>query len=196
MIPTSGDVNMGSTTFGQSPMAAPFLSVALQMRTLQLPAAVAIAAPQRPPISAWLELEGRPSHQVKRFQMMAASSAASTVVIVTAEASTSPPLMVFATAVPTSAPIRFQNAAHMTAARGLRTLVETTVAIALAVSWKPLMYSNVRAASRTMRKRVMGGRAEPGPGRLAGLAQECLSTICTTTLPALRQRSTACSTIW
>ncbi len=36
-------------------------------------------APQSPPISAWLELEGRPSHHVTSPQMIAASSASSTV---------------------------------------------------------------------------------------------------------------------
>jgi hypothetical protein len=71
---------------------------------------------------------------VNKFQTIAASSAHSTVVIVTAVASTSPELIVFATAVPTSAPIRFQNAAQITATRGVSTLVETTVAMAFAVS--------------------------------------------------------------
>jgi len=53
---------------------------------------------------------------------------------VTAVDSTSPLLMVFATAVPTRAPTRFQTAAHTTAARGVSTFVDTTVAMALAVS--------------------------------------------------------------
>ena len=76
------------------------------------PCAVASAAPQSPPISAWLELDGRPSHHVNKFQMMADNSAQSTVAIVTALGSTRPVLIVFATAVPKSAPTRFQNAAQ------------------------------------------------------------------------------------
>ena len=91
-------------------------------------------SPQSPPIKAWLELEGSPSHHVKRFQMIAPVKAEKTVSIVTALASTSPPLIVFATAVPASAPIRLKNAAIKIAWRALKTLVETTVAIALAVS--------------------------------------------------------------
>jgi len=38
---------------------------------------------------------------------------------------------------------------------GIENKVETTVAMALAASWKPLMYSNTKAASRTIRKSVM-----------------------------------------
>ena len=49
-------------------------------------------------------------------------------------ASTSPEEIVLATAVPHSAPIRFVLAASTTAWRGVRTLVETTVAMELAVS--------------------------------------------------------------
>src|SRR6187551_2478713 len=67
--PTTGEVNIGSTTLGHRPVAAPLASVADQTSTDQLPFAVASAAPHKPPISAWLELEGRPSHQVIRFQM-------------------------------------------------------------------------------------------------------------------------------
>src|SRR5688572_1893257 len=132
--PTSGDVTIGNTTFGHRPMAAPFASSPCQINTDQLPPDVPIAAPHKPPIRAWLELDGNPSHQVKRFQMIAATNAQRTVVIVAALGSTSPELMVFATAVPNSAPIRFQNAAQTTATRGVSTFVETTVAMAFAVS--------------------------------------------------------------
>ena len=70
----------------------------------------------------------------QRVQTIAESRAQSTVVIVAAAGSIRPPLMVFATAVPARAPIRFQKAAQATALRGVSTFVETTVAIALAVS--------------------------------------------------------------
>src|SRR5436305_1855041 len=63
--------------------------------------------------------------------------------------------MVTATAVPQSAPMRFVQAAITTACRGVSTLVATTVAIALAVSWKPLMYSNTSAIRITTKINVM-----------------------------------------
>lgn len=68
--------------------------------------------------------------------------------------------MVLATAVPQKAPMRLVTAASMMAWRGVRTRVETTVAIALAASWKPLMYSNTTATKMTniiSRKGSMGG---------------------------------------
>jgi hypothetical protein len=47
--------------------------------------------------------------------------------------------MVFATAVPVIAPTKFSTPANMTAVRTGSTPVDTTVAIAFAASWKPLM---------------------------------------------------------
>ncbi len=47
--------------------------------------------------------------------------------------------IVAATAVPLSAPKKFRVAAIMMALRGDKALVETEVAIALAVSWNPLI---------------------------------------------------------
>jgi hypothetical protein len=63
--------------------------------------------------------------------------------------------MVEATAVPMSAPVRLKKAAIAIAWRGVSTFVETTVAIAFAASWKPLMYSKAMAASTTMMNRIM-----------------------------------------
>ena len=68
--------------------------------------------------------------------------------------------MVLATAVPQKAPIRLVQAASMIAWRGVSTRVETTVAMALAASWKPLMYSNTTATTMTSsinRKGSMAG---------------------------------------
>ena len=65
--------------------------------------------------------------------------------------------MVAATAVPVSAPIRFITAARITAQPGASTLVATTVAMELAVSWKPLTNSNTSAARITIRTRVSIG---------------------------------------
>src|ERR1035437_3462067 len=83
-MPQAGERNIGPTTLGHSP-SRPWVA---GFRTDYLItdhslAAEARVAPQRPPISAWLELEGRPSHHVNRFQAIAASSAASSVVAVT-----------------------------------------------------------------------------------------------------------------
>ena len=59
---------------------------------------------------------------------------------VTTLMSTSPAPMVLATAVPkVKAATKLKKAAHMTALPGDSTRVETTVAIELAASWKPLM---------------------------------------------------------
>src|SRR5437762_1008689 len=139
--PAMGDVTMGTTTFGQTP--------ASHFMTDQLPRAVASAAPQRPPMSEWLELEGNPNHQVAMFHANAAIRAQSTVGIVTMLVSTSPLPIVDATAPPRSAPVRLKNAAIAMALRGVRTRVETTVAIAFAASWKPLLYSKTIAARMT-----------------------------------------------
>ena len=54
--------------------------------------------------------------------------------------STRPEPTVFATAVPkVNAAMKLKNAAQTTALPGVSTRVETTVAIELAASWKPLM---------------------------------------------------------
>src|SRR6266511_4090464 len=57
--------------------------------------------------------------------------------------------MVFATAVPERAPRKFSPAAMRIACHGAR-----TVAIAFAVSWKPLMKSKMTAASTTSPRRT------------------------------------------
>src|SRR5690606_290739 len=62
--------------------------------------------------------------------------------------------IVLATAVPMKAPIRFMVAARITAWPGDSTLVATTVAIELAVSWKPLMNSKTSAVATTTRVRA------------------------------------------
>ena len=84
--------------------------------------------------SAWLELDGIPKYQVIRFQMIPPSSAHTSTSEVTIFVSTSPEAIVLATAVPTIAPNKLVIAARKTASRGLKTLVDTTVAIEFAVS--------------------------------------------------------------
>ena len=147
-----------------------------QITTFQLLPDEATAAPTKPPISAWLELEGKPSRQVRRFHRMAPSSPQISVTPVTLCASTSPRPTVVATAVPASAPPRFVTAASIMACEGVRTLVPTTAATELAVSWKPLMNSNTSATPMTVSNRVIG-------------AQECFKAMWAITLPASRQRS-------
>src|SRR4051812_778625 len=74
--PSSGDANIGMTTFHSSPLLGYQCSASGsdQMTTCQLRAA-ATAAPTRPPTNAWLELLGNPARQVTRFQTIAPASA-------------------------------------------------------------------------------------------------------------------------
>ena len=96
--------------------------------------AVAIEAPTMLDRMAWLEEVGRPKYQVIRSHMIADRSAETTVICVTEAVSTRPEPRVLATAVPERAPTMFRMAAIVTATFGDRTLVETEVAIAFAVS--------------------------------------------------------------
>src|SRR5947207_11712600 len=114
------------------------------------------------------------------FQLKAAISAHSTVANVTALVSTRPLPIVDATAPPSNAPVRLKNAAIAIAWRGVRTLVETTVAMALAASWKPLLYSKMMAANTTVMKIAMG--------RKKTADYEYFKTTCRMMFPASRQR--------
>ncbi len=107
----------------------------------------AIAAPTRPPIRACDELEGRPNHQVKRFQAIAPISAASTVLVFASPVSTIPFPTVVATAVVTNAPTRLAAEATATASLGESARVEIEVATALAVSWNPFVKSKPSATT-------------------------------------------------
>ena len=80
-----------------------------------------------------------PNHQVMMFHTEAPISAASTTPWVTMAGSAKPVAMVLATAVPVIAPTKFKMPARKTAVRMGSTPVDTTVAIAFAASWKPLM---------------------------------------------------------
>ena len=114
--------------------------------------ALAMAAPPRPPMSAWLDELGRPTYQVMRFQQIAPISALRMRLGSTTDGSISPLPMVLATAVPTTkAASTLNTAAQTTATPGESTRVETTVAIELALSWKPLMKSNTSATATMAR---------------------------------------------
>ena len=101
------------------------------------------AAPIRPPMRAWLLELGMASAQVMRFQVIAPSSAAARTMAPSLRiiwSWTMPEPIVPATAVPkTSAPRKFAVADSRIAYSGLSARVDTEVAIAFAVSWKPLM---------------------------------------------------------
>jgi hypothetical protein len=69
---------------------------------------------------------------------------------------------VFATLTPKpKAAAKLKNAAHTTACSGVSTRVDTTVAIELAASWKPLMKSKT-SATKTM-KTMRESTAQAGP---------------------------------
>ncbi len=70
----------------------------------------------------------------------------------------------FATSVDRNAPTRFITAAMMTAVRGFNAPVAMGVAIALAVSWKPLVKSKNNASATTSTTIVMGS-IRPFPGK-------------------------------
>src|SRR3954452_11649917 len=108
------------------------------------------AAPISPPISACDELDGRPAHHVAMFHAIAPTRPANTTVVVIAPASTMPDPTVAATFSEMNAPAKFSTADIATAKRGDIARVETDVAIALAVSWKPLGKSNARAVRTTI----------------------------------------------
>ena len=84
----------------------------------------------------------------------AARTPPATVTRVTASGSTTPLPTDLATAVPETAPRKFMTAAISTAVRGDITRVETTVAMALAASLKPLESSKTRAMKITRARKV------------------------------------------
>src|SRR5438552_15251908 len=92
-------------------------------------------APIRPPTRACDELVGRPNHHVMTSQDMAPVRTARSSQAVTIFGSMVPLPIVEATLTPKAkAATKLKNAAQSTATRGVRTLVETTVATELAAS--------------------------------------------------------------
>src|SRR5689334_18398569 len=158
MKPANGEDTIGRNTFQSRPLfeVQPASPAFEKISAPQLLCAADNAAPHRPPINACDDDDGRPRHQVIRFQPIAPSSAQISTWLVTTSTWSliRPEEIVFATAVPKNAPARLVHAARITACPGDNTLVATTVAIELAVSWKPLMNSNASAASTTTSTRV------------------------------------------
>ncbi len=108
------------------------------------------AAPIRPPNNACDELDGNPAYQVTRFHMIAPTSPPKMIAGVILASSTMPPEMVLATSTDRNAPTRLRTADSATAVRGLSAPVAMEVAMALAVSWNPLVKSKMRAVTTTM----------------------------------------------
>ena len=73
-----------------------------------------------------------------------------------------PLAMVAATATDRNAPIRFSTAASATAIRGRSARVAMVVAIAFAVSWKPLVKSNTNAVATVRITRPSIKQCVPG----------------------------------
>src|SRR6266436_6940153 len=102
---------------------------------------------------AWEELVGRPRMRVMVFQEMAPKSPASNTCWFTSSMCTMPLPMVLATAVPkTNAATKLKKAAQTTARKGVRTRVETTVAMELAASCQPFENSNASVREITKRR--------------------------------------------
>src|SRR5829696_2667355 len=135
VIPISGDSAMNRMVFSR--LAA--------FRTLN--PALATPAPAKPPIRACEEEVGSPSHQVKKFQATAPTSPAKTTASLTTAGSTVLPTVLATPVWNTKKAAKLKKAAQMTAIFGVSTLVETTVAIELAASWKPLVKSNTKASA-------------------------------------------------
>ena len=89
---------------------------------------------------------------MSRFQTIAPSTAASTVFVVARFESMIPFPTVFATAVVAKAPARFAAEATNTASSGESARVETEVATAFAVSWKPFVKSKPSATTTTAKQ--------------------------------------------
>src|SRR5689334_9904743 len=165
-IPAAQNASTGATSAGTITLSTrpwPF--------TAPEPAATK-AAPATPPMSACEELEGRPAYQVARFQAMAPMRPANTIVVVIALASTMPLATVAATCSEMNAPTKFRIALIATAAFGDMARVETVVAIALAVSWKPFVKSNASAVTTTMTRMM-----SPSTGRLGVLDDDALEHV-------------------
>src|SRR5215217_5980899 len=134
-IPSSGDRAMNRIVFSR--LAA--------FRTLK--PALATPAPANPPMRACDEEVGSPSHQVRKFQAMAPTSPAKTTASLTTSESTVLPTVLATPVWNTKKAAKLKKAAQRTAIRGVSTRVETTVAIELAASWKPLVKSKTSASA-------------------------------------------------
>ena len=137
---------------GRRRPAAGSCDITTEKFTPEAPAPIS-TAPIRPPNRACEELDGSPSSQVIRFHRIAPTSPAKIIVGVTRASLTMPPEMVLATSVDRNAPATFSTAAISTATFGFSAPVATEVAIAFALSWKPLVKSKNNAVMITIETR-------------------------------------------
>ena len=141
--PAASPATTGAITAGSR-----ILDTTTEKFTPEAPAPIS-TAPIRPPNRACDELDGSPKSQVVRFHRIAATSPAKIMVGVTSASLTMPPEIVLATSVDRKAPTTFSTAAISTAVLGLKAPVATEVAIAFALSWKPLVKSKNSAVTIT-----------------------------------------------
>jgi hypothetical protein len=126
-IPNSGDRAMNRIVFSR-----------LEAFRTEKPA-LATPAPANPPMRACEEEVGSPSHQVRKFQAIAPVSPAKITASLTTAGSTVLPTVLATLVWNTRKARKLKLAAQTTAILGVSTRVETTVAIELAASWKPLV---------------------------------------------------------
>src|SRR6476661_362686 len=141
--PAASPATTGATTAGNR-----IFETMTEKLTPEVPAPIS-TAPMSPPNKACDELEGSPNSHVTRFHKIAPTSPAKIITGVTTASLTMPPEIVLATSVDRNAPTTFSTAAITTAVRGRRAPVATDVAIALALSWNPLVKSNTSAVRIT-----------------------------------------------
>ena len=135
-------------TIGDSASGTSSLPATVEKLIPSVPANTQVA-PISPPKRACEELDGIPTSQVTRFHRIAPTSPPKITWGVMRASSTRPLEMVSATCTDRKAPTRFSKPASSTATRGRRAPLAIEVAIALAVSWKPLVKSNTSAVSTT-----------------------------------------------
>src|SRR3954466_16014591 len=154
-IPAAANASVGAISAGRITFSTrPSLMMASG------PSATSVA-PTTPPISACDDDDGRPNHQVARFQAMAPIRPPNTIVGVIASACTMPLATVAAPASEMNAPAKFSSEAMPTARRGDSARVEMLVATAFAVSWKPLVKSNASAVTTTMTRTTSLSTSSP-----------------------------------
>jgi hypothetical protein len=119
-----------------------------------------MADPTRPPTSVCEELDGKPHHHVRRFQIIAAITDVAIKGRVTISVSmTFAPIVLATRNGKIRKATKLNVAAMPTAAIGDRTLVETTVAIEFAESWKPFMKSKIRTRAMRKYRKVISGKS-------------------------------------
>ena len=149
-------------------------------------------APTRPPTRAWLLLDGMPSHHVSTFQTIAPVRAPNTTSRIDDAGVEN---AVSHRGGDVQAEHRegdeVEEGAESTAVEGRNTRVETTVAIELALSCRPLRKSN---SSATAIRPTSDRRADRESVHRAAVPQTCSTTMPSITFDTSSQRSTTAST--